>query len=182
MLQVRTVSSSPAPADGLRRLRLPFDARQRSRLAATLADGTAVALALPRGTVLHDGDQLVASTGEHLLVEAEAEPVMRVTALSPYLLMRALYHLANRHVAVQIAEDHLLIERDPVLARMLAGLGAEVVADEAPFDPETGAYAHSHGADAHGHHHHADEFDPVSASVGEQLSIEAHARRARGEA
>lgn len=173
MLQVLTVLPAPGPSSGLRRLCLPFEARRRSRLAATLTDGTPVALLLPRGSVLHDGDVLLADSGERLLVEAEPEAVLRVTALAPYLLMRALYHLANRHVAVQIAEDHLLIERDPVLARMLVGLGVEVTATEAPFDPETGAYAHGAG----GHHHHGDEVDEVSASVGERLSIEAHARR-----
>ncbi|WP_085316469.1 urease accessory protein UreE [Derxia lacustris] len=182
MLQIVSVLPPTLPSAGLRRLRLPFDARQRSRLSTVLTDGTPVALTLPRGSVLHDGDQLLAAGGERLLVEAEPEAVLRVTALAPYLLMRALYHLANRHVAVQIAEDHLLIERDPVLARMLAGLGVDVAAVEAPFDPETGAYAHSHGADAHGHHHHGDDIDEVSATVGEQLSIEAHARRARGAA
>jgi hypothetical protein len=36
-------------------LRLPFDARSRSRLRARLEDGTEVALVLPRGTVLRDG-------------------------------------------------------------------------------------------------------------------------------
>jgi urease accessory protein len=40
----------------LRRLLLPFDLRQRSRLRATLDNGAEVALFLPRGTVLRDGD------------------------------------------------------------------------------------------------------------------------------
>jgi urease accessory protein len=101
-----------------------------------------------------------------------------VTAGSPLALMRAVYHLANRHVAAQLAADHVLIERDPVLASMLVGLGAQVELVEAPFAPESGAYAGGHGH-GHGHGHaHCDEIDEVSATVGEQLSIAAHARRA----
>ena len=98
----------------------------------------------------------------------------KITAPSPLALMRAIYHLANRHVAAQIATDHVLIERDPVLEHMLAGLGATVQHIEAPFDPEAGAYDGQH---AHGHVHD-DEVDEVSATIGEQLSIAAH--RARG--
>jgi hypothetical protein len=44
---------------------------------------------------------------------------------------------------------------------------------EAPFEPEGGAYPGEH---AHGHRAHGDEIDAVSATLGEQLSIAAHAR------
>ncbi len=84
-----------------------------------------------------------------------------------------MYHLANRHVPAQLAVDHALIERDPVLEAMLRGLGARVEHIDAPFDPEGGAY--------HGEHHHGpshrEEVDAVSATIGEQLSIAAHAQR-----
>jgi urease accessory protein len=82
-------------------------------------------------------------------------------------------------VPAQLALDHVLIERDPVLESMLRGLGAQVEHVEAPFDPEGGAY-HAHGAygDEHAHatHGHCDEIDAVSATIGEQLSIAAHAK------
>ena len=44
-------------------LTLAFDARCKSRLAATLDNGEEVALVMPRGTVLRDGDMLVADDG-----------------------------------------------------------------------------------------------------------------------
>ena len=129
---------------------------------------------------LADGCVLCSDDGVVAIVEAALQPLARVTADSPLALMRAVYHLANRHVAAQLAADHVLIERDPVLESMLRGLGAQVDAVEAPFAPESGAYAggHSH-AQGHGHGHgHCDEIDDISATVGEQLSIAAHARRA----
>ena len=59
---------------------------------------------------------------------------------------------------------------------MLRGLGARVEHIEAPFDPEGGAYHEHHGGHGHGHR---EEIDAVSATVGEQLSIAAHARQIR---
>src|SRR6516225_3538784 len=42
---------------------------------------------------------------------------------------------------VRVVGDRLRIRRDHVLGAMLERLGAQVTAIEAPFDPETGAYA-----------------------------------------
>jgi urease accessory protein len=66
--------------------------------------------------------------------------------------MRAVYHLANRHVPLQIGsaangEGWLRLEQDHVLKDMLLGLGMTVVEQRAPFEPEAGAYGG-------GHHHH----------------------------
>jgi urease accessory protein len=151
---------------------LSYDERARSRLAAVCDDGTALAVLLPRGTVLRDGMLLEADDGSLVRVVAAGQPVARITAADPLALLRAVYHLANRHVPAQLAPDHVLIERDPVLERLLASLGATVEPVTCPFDPEPGAYAgHAHAG--HGH----DERDPASASLGEQLSLEAHRER-----
>jgi urease accessory protein len=177
MLRLTAFASTPltqAEAARAPRLRLTYQERVRSRLAAVLTDGQAVAIMLPRGSVLRDGAVLVGDDGARLVIEAVAEPVALVTAPSAHALLRAVYHLANRHVPAQLGPDHALIERDPVLERMLVGLGARVEHVEAPFDPEAGAY------EGHGHAHgpsHRDEIDEVSATVGEQLSIAAHRSR-----
>ena len=62
------------------------------------------------------------------------------------VLARAAYHLGNRHVPVQVGRHELRYLTDHVLDEMVAGLGAEVVRAELPFEPEAGAYGH------HGHH------------------------------
>lgn len=179
MLRLTAIASVPSTEEQavhLPRLPLAYHERVRSRLAAMLPDGRAVAITLPRGSVMRGGTVLTGDAGFCVIVDALAEPVTKVTAASPLALMRAIYHLANRHVAAQLATDHVLIERDPILEHMLAGLGATVQQIEAPFDPEAGAYD---GQNAHAHDRvHAGEIDEVSATVGEQLSIAAH--RARG--
>lgn len=173
--RIRTEPLAPAEAAGALRLCLTYDERVKTRLATMTPAGQAVAIVLAdarRGTVLRHGTVLAGALGL-AIVEAAAQPVARVTANSPLALLRAVYHLANRHVPTQLAADQVLIERDPVLESMLRGLGAQVEHVEAPFEPEGGAYPGKH---AHGHRAHGDEIDAVSATLGEQLSIAAHAR------
>jgi urease accessory protein len=173
MLHLTTLLSSPSDAaKSAPRLPLAYRERVKSRLAAMLPDGRAVAIVLPRGTVMRDGSVLESNDGATVVVEAVAEPLARVTAPSELTLMRAVYHLANRHVPAQLANDHVLIERDPVLERMLIRLGARIEHVDTMFDPESGAY------DSHSHRH-TDEIDIVSATIGEQLSIAAHRERSR---
>lgn len=175
LLLVRIHEGPLDPAARTHTLRLAYDERVKSRLATMCEDGVAAAITLPRGSVLRDGTVLASNDGDYVIVHAAPQPVARITAPAPLALMRAVYHLANRHVPVQLAVDQVLIERDPVLERMLLSLGAQIEHLDLPFDPEGGAYD-SH---AHGHHHHG-EADEVSATIGEQLSIEAHRERNAG--
>ena len=124
-------------------LRLPFDARARSRLRARLVDGLEVALVLPRGTVLRHG-AVVTGSGLRVRIEAADEDVLEVRAASAQALARAAYHLGNRHVPVQVVDDRLVLGYDSVLADMLVGLGARIIRTWAPFEPEAGAYGHGH--------------------------------------
>ncbi|MHB1201671.1 MAG: urease accessory protein UreE [Acidithiobacillus sp.] len=119
-------------------------ARVRSRIVTPT--GELLQLQLPRGITLHPGDILLAPTGEAVArVIAQAEAVFTVWADHPLLLLRAAYHLGNRHVAMEITVDCLRIKPDRVLAHMLEGLGLRVSEEDRPFLPEPGAYAHHHG-------------------------------------
>jgi urease accessory protein len=149
-------------------LTLRFDDRRRSRLAATLDNGEAVGLLLPRGTVLADGDVLVAEDGNLVRVIAAAEEVMRVSAAHALTLARAAYHLGNRHTPVEIRDAWLQIEVDPVLEAMLRGLGARVERVTAPFTPEAGAYGGGH---RHGH----DETFAEDYALAQQVYAQRHA-------
>jgi len=134
------------------RLKLPFEARQKSRLHARLESGEEVALMLPRGEVLRGGDLVAASDGRVIEVVAEPERLLHIECSDAAALARAAYHLGNRHVAVQVGEGFLRIVEDHVLEEMLQGLGARLRRVESPFEPEAGAYGagHSHGEHTHG--------------------------------
>ena len=141
--------SAPAPHHDAE-LVLPFELRQKSRLRTRLASGEEVGLFLPRGTILRGGDCLRGNDGRIVCVVAADEALMQAACRTPYALARAAYHLGNRHVAVEIGEQWLRFASDEVLAQMLRGLDATVVALCAPFEPEAGAYGG-------GHHHHSME-------------------------
>lgn len=143
------------------RLILPFELRYKSRLRTRLDDGREVALLLERGSVLRGGDRLHSDCGRCIEVVAGPETVSVVRSDDARTLARAAYHLGNRHVPVQVGRHELRYLADHVLDGMVAGLGAEVVRAELPFEPEAGAYGHHghHGDHQHGHHHgrHADD-------------------------
>jgi urease accessory protein len=135
-----------------RRLRLPFGERSKSRLRAVLDNGEEAGLFLERGTILRDGDLLLADDGRVVQVEADCESVSTVHTDDAMLLARACYHLGNRHVALQIGTGWLRYQHDHVLDDMLRGFGLVVVIEQIPFEPEGGAYvAASHHTHAHQH-------------------------------
>ena len=135
------------------RLVLPYDARRKSRQRVLLASGEEMGYVFPAGTVLRHGDRLQAGDGRVVEVEAAPEQLLEVHADDTFQLIRAAYHLGNRHVPVELGVHCLRFQPDHVLAEMLVGLGCAVSEVEAPFDPEGGAYgSHAHG-DAQGRGH-----------------------------
>ena len=141
---------------------LDWDVRQKSRFDATDSSGRALGVFLPRGQVVRGGDVLVAEDGSLIAVKAAPQAVLEVRACAehgtPLDLLRAAYHLGNRHVQLEVQPDHLKLEPDHVLADMLRQRHLIVTETQAAFEPEAGAYAatgahgHEHGH-AHGHEH-----------------------------
>lgn len=142
---------------------LDWDVRQKSRFDTESSDGRRVGVFLPRGTVVRGGDVLVTQDGSLLRVIAAPQPVLRVTACTDHHhghahdpafdLMRAAYHLGNRHVPIELKPDHLKIEPDHVLADLLRAMHLNVAEVSEPFEPEGGAYTAGHGSPGHGHAH-----------------------------
>jgi urease accessory protein len=135
---------------------LTLDQRVRSRLRVLLDDGREAGIFLPRGESMRDGDLLMDDGGLVVRVKAAPERVSSVHSRDPHLLARACYHLGNRHVALQIEPRRLRYLHDHVLDEMVRGLGLTVIAEDAPFEPEPGAYGgspHTH-ADRPGHGDH----------------------------
>jgi urease accessory protein len=145
---------------------LDWDVRQKSRFDATDSLGRTLGIFLPRGTVVRGGDVLVLEDGSLVRVTAAPQAVLKITHCSqhgtPYDLIRAAYHLGNRHVPIELKPDHLKIEPDHVLADMLRAMHLVVRAVEEAFEPENGAYAaggHAHSGHAHAGHEHGHRHD-----------------------
>ncbi len=168
MLQISKLLSqgdglAPALLKRAATVELDWDIRQKSRFDATDSQGRQLGVFLPRGTVVRGGDVLVAEDGSLVRVLAAQQAVLRITHCTehgtPFELLRAAYHLGNRHVPIELKPEFLQIEPDHVLAALLRSMHLIVNAIDAPFEPEGGAYAqgghghsHSHGH-SHGDHH-----------------------------
>ncbi|HMJ14883.1 MAG TPA: urease accessory protein UreE [Polyangiaceae bacterium] len=172
-------ASSPAAL-----LTLAYDARQKSRFRARLDDGREAAVLLPRGTVLRDGDVLVAEDGTLARIRAQPELVSVARAPDGIGALRAAYHLGNRHVALQITEQQLVYRHDHVLDAMLRQLGLLVTEERLPFEPEAGAYGHSHergkgsagGQLVHEHEHEHERADQENIPTRVELAKPLRAR------
>jgi len=142
---------------------LIYDERQKSRQKIITRNGVTLGLFLPRGTILKQGDVLLADDGSCIRVDAAPEQLSVIESHDDFQLLRAAYHLGNRHVMLQIAPGKLAYQHDHVLDDMVRGLGLAVDCVTAPFHPEAGAYhshagqgqsAHTHGAHDHAGHSH----------------------------
>ncbi len=159
-------------------LELDWDVRQKSRFDGVDSSGRALGVFLPRGTAVRGGDVLVAVDGSLIRVIAAPQCVLRITHCtahgSPFDLIRAAYHLGNRHVPIELKPDHLKIEPDHVLAEMLRAMHLIVNEVNESFEPENGAYgAHaSHGSHAHDHAHH-DDHGHTHTHVAEKTKLNA---------
>jgi urease accessory protein len=167
---------------------LDWDVRQKSRFDATDSTGRHLGVFLTRGTVVRGNDVLVAEDGSLVRVIAAPEPVVVVRHCSqhgsPFDLLRAAYHLGNRHVPLELQPDHLKLGPDHVLADMLRQMHLIVSEESLPFEPEGGAYqggahahGHAHGGHDHAHaghgHGHSHDHDPAApvAPRGKPLSV-----------
>src|SRR5580693_7633590 len=133
---------------------LDFDARYRRRVTMTGVGGLEFLLDLADATMLRGGDGLRLEDGRVVEVVAEPEPLVEIRAADPLALTRVAWHFGNRHLPTEITPKALRIRRDPVIEAMAEGLGARVIALEAPFNPEGGAYVKAEGgAERHDHAH-----------------------------
>ena len=105
-------------------------------------------LDLAEATMLRGGDGLRLEDGRVVEVVAEPEPLAEIRAADPLALTRVAWHFGNRHLPTEIMPKALRIRRDPVIEAMAEGLGARVIALEAPFNPEGGAYVKAEGGAA----------------------------------
>ena len=150
LLPARSIQRA-APMQALRVV-MSYDERILRRKRLVTEGGADFMVDLGEVTSLDHGDAFVLDDGRLVSVVAAQEPVVMIRGNLP----RLAWHIGNRHTPCQIAGDHLVIRRDPVLEAMLHGLGAKLTLALAPFTPEGGAYGHGrtmghdHGPLAHG--------------------------------
>lgn len=128
--------------------------RHRRRMKMISDNGIAFLLDLPHARLLRHGEGLLLEDGRVIEVRVSPEDLYEVAAKDGRHLLALAYQIGNRHLPCQISSDRLLIRRDHVIREMLEGLGARVNEISAPFNPEGGAYEHSHRVSHHHAHDH----------------------------
>jgi urease accessory protein len=136
---------------------LLFDDRYRRRLRMLGDGGLDFLLDLAEPVVLRGGDGLKLEEGGFVEVKAAEENLIEIRGRDAAAFARLAWHLGNRHLPAQIDADRILIRDDHVIVGMLKGLGAEVRAVRAPFDPEGGAYGQYNHDLGHPHGHVHDQ-------------------------
>ncbi len=161
-----------APADTVV---LDFDGRYRRRVTMAGVGGLVFLLDLAEAAMLRGGDGLRLEDGRIVEVVAEAEPLAELRAPDALTLIRVAWHLGNRHLPTEMLAKALRIRRDPLIEAMAEGLGVRVIALEAPFNPEGGAYVQAEaGAEPHDHGHHHDHGASAAHGHGHDHSGHDH--------
>ena len=123
---------------------LPLSAKERTQLRGerSTLEGIDVILNLPRGGGRLIPGEVLKSENPQLFVSIEAanEDVIRIRSGNRLKLLKAAYHLGNRHVEIELHDKELYLLNDVVMKKMLEGHGFEVESLQRPFSPETGAY------------------------------------------
>lgn len=139
--------SCPANENQFVKVHLALTAEQRTKTRQYIEtiEGETYYIRLPRGIVLNAGDLLTSDTQDFWAkVIAKPEPIITVFANHSLDLLKAAYHLGNRHVPLEITSDYLRFSPDPVLSSMLVQMGLTIQEEITPFYPERGAYGHHH--------------------------------------
>ena len=136
---------------------LDYAQRSAQKITVTGVKGGAFEIDLRQPARLRTDDVLVLEDGGLVEVVAAPEPLIEARAKDLAVLSRLAWHLGDRHVPVQVLPNRIRARREPAVEALLTSLGAKVAMIEAPFEPEGGAYASSHGHEhhhghAHGHH------------------------------
>jgi len=125
-------------------LLLPLSAKERTQLRGkrSTVDGTDVILNLPRGGGrLCPGEVLKSENSQvFVIIEAADEDVIRIRSENRLKLLKAAYHLGNRHVEIELHDKELYLLNDVVMKKMLERQGFEIEILNRPFSPEIGAY------------------------------------------
>ncbi len=123
---------------------LPLSAKERSQLRGKrlTLDGIEVILNLPRvggrlipGEVLKSDDSLF-----YVTIEAAKEDLLKISSDNRLKLLKAAYHLGNRHVEIELHKTEIYLLNDVVIRKMLEKQGFQIEFHQRAFSPEIGAY------------------------------------------
>ena len=122
---------------------LTYDDRFRRRVVMRTDGGKEFLLDLEKATELRNGDLIELDNGEFIEVKAACEKLLKATSTDSLLILKAAWHVGNRHLSCEIEINTLILRFDHVIMHMLESLGLTLEIINQPFNPEGGAYGES---------------------------------------
>ena len=142
---------------------LAHDQRHLRRKLLHLQNDEMVMLDLKEAVLFAHGDLLVVENGDLIEVRAAAAKLFEITPKDRLHLIELAWHLRNRPLSAQIAEERILILSDPVIRHMPEALSATVREMCEPFHPARGPHT-AHGPPAHCPWSHCDRSASKTAT------------------
>jgi urease accessory protein len=116
-------------------LALTAEERRWGRRRVTTTAGRTLALALPTGSVLSAGAILYVGPDWFVVVECAPEPCLAVTPASREEALRVAFEVGNRHFALALDGERLLVPDDPGMDILLTRLGVRFERVRTVFAP-----------------------------------------------
>ncbi len=131
------------PQSALEVVALSWDDRCKPRQRLFTDKGTEVACALPRGTILADGDLLYSDGERTIVVQAKPESVLVIEAADQIQACTCAHHLGNWHRSLQVNPDgSILVQADSPLEAWLTHMNFAYERAELPYHPNLRGSAH----------------------------------------
>ena len=93
-------------------------------------------MALPSGSILRQGDQLLLSPERcQVQVQEAPEPVLVLRPLTPPKWAWLAYQIGNRHLPLMITDFELVCPHEPAAEHLFQQLGINYKVSERPFTP-----------------------------------------------
>lgn len=119
---------------------LDFDARFKRKIKLISDTGYEFFLSLDKAVELPANGTLILKSGKKIRVLAAKEALMRIETENTIDLMKAIWHIGNRHLNCDISSTEVILREDKVIAEMLKKLKCKVSHFEDCFTPLSGAY------------------------------------------
>jgi urease accessory protein len=122
---------------------LPWHDRCKPRMRCMTEQGTELALALPRGTVISDGMLLYDSPQRSVCARALEENLVVIPKPQPRIACVVAHHLGNWHRSLQVLDDgSIATEEDGPFIEWLDRAGIAYECRRMPYHPDCRGDAH----------------------------------------
>ena len=123
---------------------MTWEQRRWLRGKFTTKNGRELALALPTGSVLATGTILCVQPDYYVRVEAALESVIAIRPTNTHAAIRLAFEVGNRHFALAIDGDSLLVPDDVAMTQLFDRLHIPWERRNAIFTPISQGHRHEH--------------------------------------